>query len=110
MLTKHINPAILTMAAALALGGTAVAQSMGGMKTEPRAQPSPSAQQAPAPSPPAATQPSQAQQEQATPMLKSVRLSALDQNQIKEVQKQLKNLGFYKAGVDGVLGAQTRAA
>ena len=106
MLTKYINPAIL-MAAALALGGTAVAQSTGGMKTEPKAQPSPSAQQAPHVTQPAAPVPSKAE---AAPLLKSVRMSALDKNQVKDVQQQLKNLGFYKAEPDGVLGAQTRAA
>ena len=106
MLTKYINPAIF-MAAALALGGTAVAQSAGGMKTEPKPQPSPSAQQAPHMTQPAAPVPSTAE---AAPALKSVRLSALDKKQVKDVQQQLKNLGFYKGEPNGVLGAQTNAA
>ena len=42
--------------------------------------------------------------------LRSVKLSALDSSQIKEVQTQLKDLGFYKGAVDGVLGNVTRTA
>ena len=42
--------------------------------------------------------------------VKSVRLSALDQNQIKEVQTKLKDCGFYQGAVDGVIGNGTRGA
>ena len=42
--------------------------------------------------------------------LKSVRLTSLDQNDLKGVQTQLKDLGFYKGNVDGMLGNQTKTA
>ncbi len=96
---KLMNATML--AAALALGGTAIAQTTGGMN-QPKSQSSQSqsAQQAPA-----ATQ-SQAM----NPNVKSVRLTALDDSQIKDVQKQLKDVGFYKGDVDGKLGNETKSA
>jgi hypothetical protein len=101
MHTKLINAAML--ATALALGGTAGAQGTGGMNAPPqKTQPS-KAQQ-----PPAAAQPTRA--ELAVPALKAVRLSSLDEDQLKDVQKQLKEIGLYEASVDGVLGRHTRAA
>lgn len=91
MANKLINATMLT--AAVALGGTALAQTTGG-----------------ATNPPTAAPQQTAQGQAMAPNVKSVRLTSLDKNQIKDVQKQLKDVGFYKGDVDGVLGAGTKSA
>ena len=98
MIGKFIQASVL--ATALALGGTAAAQSGSGSSNVDNSQ-GQSMQQG--------SQNVQGQQGM-NANLKSVHLTALDKNQLKDVQTQLKDLGFYKGNVDGVLGGQTRTA
>src|SRR3954466_5266014 len=91
---------VSVVAAALALGGSAVANNNGGTQsTQQQTQ-----QQ---------VQPQQGQQTQQQGMndnIKSVRLNALDQQQIRDLQTRLQTFGFYQGKIDGVLGQNTRSA
>lgn len=98
MIGKFIQASVL--ATALALGGTAVAQSGSGSSNVQQQQGASNAQ---------GSQNVQGQQGM-NASVKSVHLAALDKTQLRDVQTQLKDLGFYKGNVDGVLGGQTRAA
>jgi len=95
MVSKFISTSFL--AAALALGGTAFAGGTNDQQSQPQQQGMQQQQES-------------SQQQAASSNVKSVRLTALDQSQIKDVQTQLKDLGFYRGNVDGILGGQTHAA
>lgn len=105
MISKFIQ--VSAVACALALAGTAVANNNGGSQQQSTQQQSQTQQ-------PQTQQPQmqQGQQQQATQQsgVKSVRLAALNQDQIKEVQTRLKDCGFYRGSVDGVLGNATKSA
>jgi hypothetical protein len=113
MFSKFIQ--VSAVACALALGGTAVANNNDGAQnqsTQPQPQPQTQTQQQMQPQ--QQQQPQQMTQQAPQPVqqnnLRSVRLGSLDQAQIKEVQTRLKDVGFYKGAVDGVLGNGTRGA
>ncbi|HEY1959308.1 MAG TPA: peptidoglycan-binding domain-containing protein [Polyangiaceae bacterium] len=99
MFSNFIKTSVI--AAALALGGAAVAgnNDVGNTQAQPTQQQQGMSDQQ-------GVQGSQASMQS----LKSVRLASLDQQQIKDVQTQLRDLGFYKANIDGVLGSRTRGA
>jgi hypothetical protein len=42
--------------------------------------------------------------------LESIKLSSLDENQAKQLQQKLHDLGYYQGAVDGVIGPGTNAA
>jgi len=115
MFSNFIKTSVL--AAALALGGTAVAGDTGNDTngTNGNMQNRSQQQQQQGVNDQTQGQGSQAMQGQQgvtnqSQSLKSVRLSSLDQQQLKDVQTQLKDLGLYKGTVDGVMGNQTRGA
>lgn len=98
---KWINA--FAVAAVVALGGTAVAQQQGssGMQQQQPQQSSQQMQQG---------QTGVQGQQGIQGQIKSVRLTSLDQTQLKQVQTHLKDLGFYKGTVDGNLGQATKSA
>lgn len=115
MFSNFIKTSVL--AAALALGGTAVAGDTGNDTngTNGNMQNRSQQQQQQGVNDQTQGQGSQAMQGQQgvtnqSQSLKSVRLSSLDQQQLKDVQTQLKDLGLYKGAVDGVMGNKTRGA
>lgn len=103
MISKFIQTSVV--AAALALGGSAFAQGGNATPNAPdtqkpeAAQPNKDNAQAP-----------QKEQAAAADKVKSVRLTALDPDQLKAVQTNLKDSGFYKGKIDGALGNETRGA
>ena len=115
MFSNFIKTSVL--AAALALGGTAVAGDTGNDTngTNGNMQNRPQQQQGVNDQTQGQSSQSMQGQQGATNQnqnqsLKSVRLSSLDQQQLKDVQTQLKDLGLYKGAVDGVMGNKTRGA
>ena len=107
MFSKFIQ--VSAVACALALGGTAVANNNGGSQSQSTQQQQPQMQQGQQQQGQQGQQ-GQTQTQQTQQSVKSVRLTSLDQNQIKEVQTRLKDCGFYRGAVDGVIGNGTKSA
>jgi hypothetical protein len=98
MYRKIINA--FAVAAAVALGGTALAQ-QGSSDPQPQQQ-SQQMQQG---------QSGQVQGQQGMMgQLKSVKLSSLNNAEVRQIQTHLKDIGLFKGNVDGNLGADTRSA
>lgn len=100
---------------ALGSAGIALAEGTSTEKkqTQKQTQEQPELQQGQTSSETAASAPQQEQQnvqKKGVARLDSVRISSLDETQIKTLQQKLADLGYYMGNIDGIFGPKSRAA
>ncbi|HLV66117.1 MAG TPA: peptidoglycan-binding domain-containing protein, partial [Polyangiaceae bacterium] len=96
---------VSTLALALGLGGTALAQDMAG-----ESQQSPEMQGQQEQQPGSQQEPSAEQAQQQSGQVEVVAIEELSSEQRKELQQKLKEQGHYQGAVDGVIGPKTETA